>query len=303
MLKLEKIYTVKSNATADIRKAISRNQCAAGEYEARKVDGGFQIFAINPQPEQESHNEADTHDVASQEATQETEKPQPNTVGEWKVWSQVFDDTRKYIVGRIMDTTQPQHGGNMEYVDMRYTEDKDYCEQLAAVLNGKNAPDESNETPNEESEPQPGYETSSEPATGENAPENPGQPSDDIDKYLPGAQPEPTPPTDDSTPEAQKAESPVELPERQFAVLKALVGVKVLEGKEESGIVGTWIPFKELHESNNPHNLPKPAIPGIAQALIKKNLIVTDWGKDKDGKRAVIVTITEAGIAALQKAS
>ena len=204
MLKLEKIYTVKSNATADIRKAISRNQCAAGEYEARKVDGGFQIFAINPTLEQEAYSESTTQvetaqDVAVQEATQE-------------------------------NTCLPVN--------------------------------EPNECP---PVPQPEPEASGDPA-----------------------------------PEPQKAETSVELPERQFAVLNALIGAKALEGKEESGIVGTWIPFKELHESNNPHNLPKPAIPGIAQALIKKNLIVTDWGKDRNGKRAVIVTITEAGIAALK---
>ena len=211
MLKLEKIYTVKSNATADIRKAISRNQCAAGEYEARKVDGGFQIFAIDPQPEQEVCNELDTQNEIAQEETAP-------------------------VV--LQDETQEK---NIKQ-------------------------------------------------------------SDKPSEYQPVAQPEPQA-SDESAPEPQKAETSVELPERQYAVLNALIGAKALEGKEESGIVGKWIPFKELHESNNPHNLPVPAIPGIAQALIKKNLIITDMGKDRNGKRAVIVTITEAGIAALQKAS
>ena len=58
--------------------------------------------------------------------------------GKWQVWSQVFDGIRKYIVGRIIDTSQVQHGGNMEYVPgMGYIEDKEHCEEFAAELNSK----------------------------------------------------------------------------------------------------------------------------------------------------------------------
>ena len=58
------------------------------------------------------------------------------TRGKWKVLCQVFDGTRKYIAGRVIDTSEPQHGGNMEYApDASYTEDRGYCERLAAELN------------------------------------------------------------------------------------------------------------------------------------------------------------------------
>ena len=67
----------------------------------------------------------------------ESKESKLSTVGEWKVWSQVLGGVRKYIVGRIMDTTQVRHGGNMEYVDMHYTEDMNYCERLASELNRK----------------------------------------------------------------------------------------------------------------------------------------------------------------------
>ena len=57
-------------------------------------------------------------------------------MGEWKVYSQVIGSTRKYIAGRIIDITKPQHGGNMEYVeDMGYIEDKEGAERIANELN------------------------------------------------------------------------------------------------------------------------------------------------------------------------
>jgi len=204
MLNLNQIYTAKSSATTAIRKAISRNQCAEGDYEARKVDGGFQIFATN-----------------------ETETPTSH-------------------------------------------------------------------------EQQPGHETWSEPATPENAPENPSTPSDNVDEYLPEAQPEP--PASDTTPEVSKTPITTEIPDRQLAVLKALAGAKSLEDKAVNERAGVWIVFADVHDSNDPHNLPKPAVPGVAGALKKKHLIETDWGKDGNGKRAVIVALTAAGIAALQVA-
>jgi hypothetical protein len=43
MINLSKIYTQKQNATRDIRKAVERGECKAGEYEVRESDGGYQI--------------------------------------------------------------------------------------------------------------------------------------------------------------------------------------------------------------------------------------------------------------------
>jgi hypothetical protein len=46
MLNLNKVYTVKSNASRDIRKAVERGEYEAGTLEACKVDGGFHIVAV-----------------------------------------------------------------------------------------------------------------------------------------------------------------------------------------------------------------------------------------------------------------
>jgi hypothetical protein len=42
-INLTKTYTVKSNAQADIRKAIAKGECAAGEFTVTSMSGGFRI--------------------------------------------------------------------------------------------------------------------------------------------------------------------------------------------------------------------------------------------------------------------
>jgi hypothetical protein len=46
MLNLNKIYSVKSNASRDLKKAIERGIVTGEDLEIRKVDGGFQIVKI-----------------------------------------------------------------------------------------------------------------------------------------------------------------------------------------------------------------------------------------------------------------
>ena len=52
----------------------------------------------------------------------------------WRVFSQVIEDRRIYIAGRLRDPTQPLHGGNVEYCG-EYTTDRDAVEARVAELN------------------------------------------------------------------------------------------------------------------------------------------------------------------------
>ncbi len=52
----------------------------------------------------------------------------------WRVFSQVIEDRRIYIAGRLRDPTQPLHGGNVEYSG-GYTADRDVGEARGAELN------------------------------------------------------------------------------------------------------------------------------------------------------------------------
>ena len=52
----------------------------------------------------------------------------------WRVFSQVIEDRRIYIAGRLRDPTQPLHGGNVEYSG-EYTTDRDAVEARVAELN------------------------------------------------------------------------------------------------------------------------------------------------------------------------
>ena len=52
----------------------------------------------------------------------------------WRVFSQVIEDRRIYIAGRLRDPTQPLHGGNVEYSG-GYTADRDVVEARVAELN------------------------------------------------------------------------------------------------------------------------------------------------------------------------
>ena len=59
-------------------------------------------------------------------------------VGKWKVFSQMIEDEKNYIVGRIKDDTKPVHSGNVEYLAGHgYTTDREYCERMAKALNGE----------------------------------------------------------------------------------------------------------------------------------------------------------------------
>ena len=54
----------------------------------------------------------------------------------WRVFSQVIEDRRIYIAGRLRDPTQPLHGGNVEYSG-GYTADRDVVEARVAELNAR----------------------------------------------------------------------------------------------------------------------------------------------------------------------
>jgi hypothetical protein len=54
----------------------------------------------------------------------------------WRVFSQVIEDRRVYIAGRLRDPTQPLHGGNVEYSG-EYMIDRDAVEKLVADLNAQ----------------------------------------------------------------------------------------------------------------------------------------------------------------------
>ena len=54
----------------------------------------------------------------------------------WRVFSQVIDDRRIYIAGRLRDPAQPLHGGNVEYSG-EYMTDRDTVEARVAELNAR----------------------------------------------------------------------------------------------------------------------------------------------------------------------
>lgn len=54
----------------------------------------------------------------------------------WRVFTQVIDGKKMYIVGRQLDPNKPLHGGNVEYRG-EYTEDRAAVENLVAELNSE----------------------------------------------------------------------------------------------------------------------------------------------------------------------
>lgn len=57
-------------------------------------------------------------------------------VGKWKVFSQMIEDEKNYIVGRVKDDTKPVHSGNVEYLAGHgYTTDREYCERMTLETN------------------------------------------------------------------------------------------------------------------------------------------------------------------------
>lgn len=54
----------------------------------------------------------------------------------WKVSSQYIDGEKMYIALRVLDTSQPQHGGNVE-IKGKYSTDRDAVQDLVNRLNGE----------------------------------------------------------------------------------------------------------------------------------------------------------------------
>lgn len=54
----------------------------------------------------------------------------------WKVSSQYIDGKKMYIAMRILDTSQPQHGGNVE-TSGKYSADRDTVQALVDALNAE----------------------------------------------------------------------------------------------------------------------------------------------------------------------
>jgi len=55
----------------------------------------------------------------------------------FKVFSNVINDEKMYIVGRIKDDSQPVHSGNVEYVG-GYEHDRDVVQRKVDELNKEN---------------------------------------------------------------------------------------------------------------------------------------------------------------------
>ena len=59
--------------------------------------------------------------------------------GKWEPYSQVLGGgERKYIAGRVIDASQPLHGGNIEYFG-RYTPHEEAVVGLCDLLNEEEA--------------------------------------------------------------------------------------------------------------------------------------------------------------------
>jgi len=100
MLNLTKIYTQKSNATRDIKKAVSRGVCNPGEYEARKVNNGFQIFVIDTA---ENTTETAESVIESSESVTVPDETMLN-VQHMILWA--YDENAKLVKGRRVDKAE-----------------------------------------------------------------------------------------------------------------------------------------------------------------------------------------------------
>ncbi len=56
--------------------------------------------------------------------------------GEWEVFSRMLGGMKMYIVGRLRDTSEPLHAGNIEYApNSHFTTEEEKAKKLAEALN------------------------------------------------------------------------------------------------------------------------------------------------------------------------
>jgi hypothetical protein len=84
------------------------------------------------------------------------------------------------------------------------------------------------------------------------------------------------------------------LSDEHVRFLIALLDAKVWAemGLSREARVGVWVPFKAIHDSNTPHNLPNGKLPGLTGGLRRRGLIDTGWEKQ------ITVQLTQAGLDA-----
>ena len=107
MLNLSKIYTQKSNANRDIKKAVTHGECNSGDYEARKVDGGFQIFdtRIVESVIETVENVTDSAEIVTG-APQIVIMPEESLLNVKQMILSVYDENKKLVKGRRLDKTE-----------------------------------------------------------------------------------------------------------------------------------------------------------------------------------------------------
>ena len=102
-------------------------------------------------------------------------------------------------------------------------------------------------------------------------------------------------------PVAKAAAMAKELPEPQKAALKALFEAPPLANLTDGERADVWFAFSEIYNSGHVSELPKRSMGGIMRGLIGRGLVnFVKNGKEYIGKRSIAVSLTSAGLAALQ---
>lgn len=56
--------------------------------------------------------------------------------GKWEVFSSFIGRNKVYRVGRIIDTSEPLHSGNVEYSNAEFWADENEAQKVAKQMNG-----------------------------------------------------------------------------------------------------------------------------------------------------------------------
>jgi hypothetical protein len=333
-LNLTKTYSQKSNAQADVRKAVKKGEVGAGDYTVVSLSGGFRIVpAVTQAPTSGSSisgfEPVNEDDAILAEITQETiadEMAMLNSVIPDEPIVTTADAERARMLAEaeaIIDAPEPDMSMSVENVatspaGWRSPEPTgetpagrwpaDMTPGLARLRANENADAirESVLADNEKAaeEVRAERETAKaaiqrvvQTAIANGSPVIEGKPANEAWRQGLIRDLE-AKPRARPAPAPKAAKAADELSPEATALLKAVFYSPALRDLEPEAKVGKWIAYKTIHESDRPHGLAVKRVPGFMTTLSRRGLV--ECRAEKAGQYSAC--ITEAGVALAQGA-
>jgi hypothetical protein len=266
-LNLTKVYSQRSNAQADVRKAVKKNEVALGAYTVVPLSGGFKIVKAQAKPDiidlamDRGLSPAEFADLAKGKTTEEVrEAVQP---GRWP----------SHMTPGL---ARLRASSNADAIRESVLADN---EKAAAEVAAERAPETAKAA----------IQRVVQTAIANGSPVIEEQPATTVEQVV----------ADNPVFRMAKGRSVAAEPvvDAGVKLLTAIFHSPALRDTPEDARVGVWVDYRTIKESDRPHGLNTKSVPGYMTGLSRRGLV--ECRMDKPGKYSA--RLTPAGFGALRQ--